>query len=92
MQESILCNFVKIWSFYPKSRNFSCFVTLKMIVLVRAINKCFQKYVYNVKTYYKLLNMNVNLTAKVSKTALKYIEFLSPLECLRMALKNIKNL
>ena len=52
----------------------------------------FSKYVYNVKTYYKLLNMNVNLTAKVSKTALKYIEFLSPLECLRMALKNIKNL
>ena len=50
-----------------------------MIILVRAINKCFQKYVYNVKTYYKqkkkhLLKMNVNLTAKVSKTTFKYVE------------------
>ena len=50
MQEVILCIFVKIWSFYPKSGNFSCFVTLEMIALVRAINKCFQKSFQNVKT------------------------------------------
>ena len=53
MQESILCFLTKIWSFYPQSKNFSCSVTLKTIILVRAINKCFQKYFQNVKTYYK---------------------------------------
>ena len=44
MQESILSIFVKIWSFYPKSGNFSYFVTLEMIILVGAISKYFQKY------------------------------------------------
>ena len=42
MQESILYNFVKMWSFYPKSRNFSFFVTLEMIILVRAIINVFK--------------------------------------------------
>ena len=78
MQESILSIFLKIWSFYPKSANFSCFVTLEMIILVRAINKCFQTYFSNAKTSYKQANkhslkMNVNLTAKLSKAALKHI-------------------
>ena len=78
MHERILCNFVKVWSFYSKSRNFSSFVTLEMIILVRAINKCFQKYAKNIKAYYKhpneyFLKMNVNLTAKVLKTTLKYV-------------------
>ena len=50
-----------------------------MIILVRAISKCFQKYFYNAKEYYKQANkhslkMNVNLTAKLSKPTLKYIE------------------
>ena len=36
---------LKIWSFYPKYRNFSSFFTLEMVILVRAMNKCFQKYV-----------------------------------------------
>ena len=50
-----------------------------MIILVRAISKCFKKYFENVKAYYKqankhLLKMNVNMTAKLSKTTLKYIE------------------
>ena len=44
MQESILCTFLKILSFYPKSANFSCFVTLEMIILVGAINNFFQNY------------------------------------------------
>ena len=49
-----------------------------MIILVRAISKCFKKYFENVKAYYKqankhLLKMNVNLTAKLAKT-IKYIE------------------
>ena len=35
--------FLKFGQFYPKSGNFSSFVTLKMIILARAINKCFQK-------------------------------------------------
>ena len=79
MQESVLCIFVKIWSFYPKSGNSSCFVTLEMIILVRAISKLFQKYFQNVKAYYKQANkhslkMNVNLTPKLSKATLKYIE------------------
>ena len=79
MQESILRIFVKIWLFYPKFGNFSCFVTLEMIILVRAISKCFQKKILNVKAYYKQVNkhslkMNVNLTAKLSKATLKYIE------------------
>ena len=87
MQESILCIFLKIWSFYPKSANFSCFVTLEMIILVRAINKCFQKYMQtsvktSVKTSYKQANkpslkMNVNLTEKLSKATLKYIEIIN---------------
>ena len=71
MQESILSIFLKIWSFYPKSANFSCFVTLEMIILVRAIYKCFQKYFSNKHSP----KMNVNLTAK-SKSTLKYIETL----------------
>ena len=71
MQESILCIVLKIWSFYPKSANFSCFVTLEMIILVRAIYKCFQKYFSNKHS----LKMNVNLTTK-SKSTLKYIETL----------------
>ena len=80
MQESILCIFLKIWSFYPKAANFSCFVTLEMIILVSAKNKCFQKLFQNVKTSYKEVNksslkMNVNLTAKLSTTTLKYIQY-----------------
>ena len=80
MQESILCIFVKIWSFYPKFGNISCVVTLKMKILVGAITKCFQKKKLNAKAYYKQVNkhslkMNVNLTAKLSKATLKYIEF-----------------
>ena len=79
MQESILCIFVKIWSFYPKSGNFSCFVTLELIILVRGISKYLQKYFYNAKAYYKQVNkhslkINVNLTAKLSKATLKCIE------------------
>ena len=67
MQGSILYNFVKIWSFYPKSRTFSCFFTLEMIILVRAINKYFQKNFENIKTSFKQANkpslkMNINLT------------------------------
>ena len=43
-----------------------------MIILVRAISKCFKKYFENVKAYYKqankhLLKMNVNPTAKLPK-------------------------
>ena len=79
MQESILCIFLKIWSFYPQFGNFSCFVTLEIIILVRAISKCFQNKIKNVKAYYKQVNkhslkMNVNLTAKLSKATFIYIE------------------
>ena len=82
MQVSILNICLKIWSFYPKSENFSCFVTLKMIILVRVIDKCFQKQKckqVNKKASYKQVNkhslkMNVNLTAKLSIATLKYIE------------------
>ena len=81
MQESILCIFVKIWSFYPKFGNISCVVTLEMKILVGAITKCFQKKKLNAKAYYKQVNkhslkMNVNLTAKLSKATLKYIEII----------------
>ena len=81
MQESILCIFVKIWSFYPKFGNISCVVTLEMKILIGAITKCFQKIKLNAKAYYKQVNkhslkMNVNLTAKLSKATLKYIEII----------------
>ena len=79
MQESILYISITIWSFYPKFRNCSCSVVLKTIILVRTINKCFQKYFQNVKKYHKqpnkhLLKTNVNSIGKLSKTTLKYIE------------------
>ena len=79
MQESFLCIFVKIWSFYPKFGNISCVVTLEMKILIGAITKCFQKIKLNAKAYYKQVNkhslkMNVNLTAKLSKATLKYIQ------------------
>ena len=79
MQESILCIFFKIWSSYPKFGDFSWFVTLEIIILVRAISKCFQNKIKNVKAYYKQVNkhslkMNVNLTAKLLKATLKYIK------------------
>ena len=71
--------FLKIWSFYPQFGNFSCFVTLEIIILVRAISKCFQNKIKNVKAYYKQVNkhslkMNVNLTAKLSKATFIYTE------------------
>ena len=71
MQEGILCIFLKIWSFYPNSANFSCFVTLELIILVRAINKCFQ---ILLKCKNILQTGNVNLTKIISKATLKYIE------------------
>ena len=71
MQEGILCIFLKIWLFYPNSANFSCFVTLELIILVRAINKCFQ---ILLKCKNILQTGNVNLTKKISKATLKYIE------------------
>ena len=57
MQESILSIFLKIWSFYPKSANFSCFVTLEMIILVRAINVF--KNTFKMQKY--LTNRQINL-------------------------------
>ena len=50
-------------------------------MLARAINKCFQKYFWNVKAYYKQPNehllkvkIKVNLKAKLSKITLKNID------------------
>ena len=37
-QKIILCIFLKIWLFYPKVRNFSCFDILVLINLFKAIN------------------------------------------------------
>ena len=68
MQESILCTFVKIWSFYPKYRNFSCFVILEMVILVRAINKYFQK------IHLKCKNILQRGKETFTKTTLKDIE------------------
>ena len=74
MRESVLCNFIKIWSFYSKFRNFNCLVTLEMIISVRAVEillKC--KNILQTANKH-LLKLNVNLTVKVSKATLKYIE------------------
>ena len=53
MQESILCIFIKIWSYYPKVRELSYFVMLEAIILLGAMNKFFKKYLKNVKKYHK---------------------------------------
>ena len=37
-QKIILCIFLKIWSFYPKVRNFSCFDILESIISFKVIN------------------------------------------------------
>ena len=42
---------LKFAHFTQKSRNLICSVTLEIVLLVGAINKSFQKYFYNVKTY-----------------------------------------
>ena len=69
----------RFYVFFFKFGDFSWFVTLEIIILVRAISKCFQNKIKNVKAYYKQVNkhslkMNVNLTAKLLKATLKYIK------------------
>ena len=37
-QNISLCIFLKIWSFYPKVRNFSCSDLLESKILIKAMN------------------------------------------------------
>ena len=59
MRESILCIFIKIWSLYPKVRNFSCSVLLEMIsqshkqIFSKILLKC------ELQKYHKQLNKHL---------------------------------
>ena len=66
-KKSVYVFFLKFGHFTQNLQNSVVFFTLEMIILVRAINKYFQKNFENIKTSFKQANntslkMNINLT------------------------------
>ena len=82
-QKISLCIFLKIWSFYSKVRNFSCFDILESIILFKAIN--ILKNTLNMKkaSSQHLLKMNRNIwmeKCKIIKKSARCIENLERLK------------
>ena len=61
-QKISLCIFLKIWSFYSKVRNFSCFDIYESIILYEAMNILKKYFKYEKKSSSQhLLKMNRNI-------------------------------
>ena len=82
-QKISLCIFLKIWSFYSKVRNFSCFDMLELIILFKAVN--ILKNTLNMKktSSQHLLKINTNIWMEKCKIIKKSVRCIENLERLK---------